>query len=126
MASDNINGAVSELQVDVAQISMLVNRIDVAISKLTEVSTNVSNLLSAQEQRITTHEKLIDRMDEEVRAAEKDISELREKTLSEMAEIRSDIDIRLGKLEKLIYIAIGGGSVIMFLINQAIPPLFGS
>ena len=49
---------VYQLKADMAQINTLVDRLDITITKLTEVSTNISELLAVQTNRLETQEKL--------------------------------------------------------------------
>ena len=48
---------VSALRADMAQINTLVDRLDITIEKLTEVSTNVSQLLAVQGSRLDQQER---------------------------------------------------------------------
>ena len=54
---DNLSKEVSALRADMAQINTLVDRLDLTIEKLTEVSTNVSQLLAVQGSRLDQQER---------------------------------------------------------------------
>ncbi len=53
---------VSSLQQDMAQVGALVDRLDVTIEKLTEVSTTVSQLLAVQGNRLEFQEKVAEKL----------------------------------------------------------------
>lgn len=53
---------VSSLQKDMAQVGALVDRLDVTIEKLTEVSSTVSQLLAVQGSRLEFHEKVQEKL----------------------------------------------------------------
>lgn len=122
--TENINVEVATLQRDVAQISTIVSRIDAAIEKLAEVSASVTTLLAAQDQKITNHEKTTDRLEEDIQDIEKSMLEFREKIVEEVKTIKVDVDIRIAKLERMIYTAIGGGLVILFIADQLFSQFF--
>jgi hypothetical protein len=50
---------ISYLKQDMAKVGLLVDRLDVTIDKLTEVSTNISQLLAVHETKITSQELLL-------------------------------------------------------------------
>jgi hypothetical protein len=83
---------VLKLQHDISQIGALVDRIDITIEKLTEVSTRVSELLAVQGIRLETQEKVSEQL----------------KDLIEKRRVETDTNIRdvyykVDKVEKDIY-----------------------
>lgn len=140
---------VSALRADMAQINTLVDRLDVTIEKLTEVSTNVSQLLAVQGSRLDQQERssnqlslLIEKRKDEVsesieilhkriNTTEKDfkqeLEKLNEKILEEMKAIREDnleqhkaLNEKISKLEKWMWIVTGGAAVVGFLLSKVI------
>lgn len=140
---------VSALRADMAQINTLVDRLDVTIEKLTEVSTNVSQLLAVQGSRLDQQERssnqlslLIEKRKDEVsesievlhkriNTTEKDfkqeLEKLNEKILVEMKAIREDnslqyksLNEKITKLEKWMWIVTGGAAVVGFLLSKVI------
>jgi len=138
---------VSSLQRDMAQVGQLVDRLDVTIEKLTEVSTTVSQLLAVQANRLEVQEKtadkiqdlieqrrmetdktlkdLYDRIDDVEVDLQKEIKENQAEVLKKIQELKDSgttqhnhLEQRLTKLEKWIWIIIGGGVVIGFLMDK--------
>ena len=83
---------ISTLQQDMAQVGTLVDRLDVTIEKLTEVSTRVSELLAVQGTRLLNQEKVSEQ-----------IQELIEKRRVETDSNIKDVYIRVERVEKDLY-----------------------
>lgn len=140
---------VSALRADMAQINTLVDRLDVTIEKLTEVSTNVSQLLAVQGSRLDQQERsssqlslLIEKRKDEVsesieilhkriNTTEKDfkveLEKLNEKILGEIKAIREDnleqhkaLNEKISKLERWVWYVTGGAAVVGFLVSKVI------
>ncbi len=140
---------VSALRADMAQINTLVDRLDITIEKLTEVSTNVSQLLAVQGSRLDQQERsssqlslLIEKRKDEVsesvenlhkriNTAEKDfkveLEKLNEKILEEMKAIREDnleqhkaLNEKISKLERWVWYVTGGAAVVGFLLSKVV------
>lgn len=140
---------VSALRADMAQINTLVDRLDVTIEKLTEVSTNVSQLLAVQGSRLDQQERssnqlslLIEKRKDEVsesieilhkriNTTEKDfkveLEKLNEKILGEIKAIREDnleqhkaLNEKISKLERWVWYVTGGAAVVGFLLSKVI------
>lgn len=138
---------VSSLQRDMAQVGQLVDRLDVTIEKLTEVSTTVSQLLAVQANRLEVQEKaadkiqdlieqrrmetdknikeLYDRIDGVEVDLQKEMKDYQEKVINKIQELKTDgtaqhkeIGDRMAKLEKWMWILIGGGVVMGFLADK--------
>lgn len=138
---------VSALKADMAQINVLVDRLDLTIAKLTEVSTTVSQLLAVQGSRLEQQERsanqfsllLEKRRDEaaesnemmhkRISSAEKDfkaeIEKLNDKILDEMKSMRAeskaqhdDLSKKMSNLEKWVWIVSGGAAVVGFLASH--------
>lgn len=80
---------VSDLQKDMAQVGVLVDRLDVTIEKLTEVSTNVAQLLAVQGNRLEFQEKVADKL-----------QDLVEKRRAETEEYVKTLHIKIDTVEK--------------------------
>jgi hypothetical protein len=83
---------ISTLQQDMAQVGTLVDRLDITIEKLTEVSTRVSELLAVQGTRLLNQEKVSEQ-----------IQELIEKRRVETDTNIKDVYIRVERVEKDLY-----------------------
>jgi len=87
-----LSETISTLQQDMAQVGTLVDRLDVTIEKLTEVSTRVSELLAVQGTRLLNQEKVSEQ-----------IQELIEKRRVETDTNIKDVYIRVERVEKDLY-----------------------
>ena len=139
--------AVGNLEKDMAQIGVLVDRLDITIDKLSEVSSNVSQLLAVQGSRLEIQEKLINQLSAvmERRRQENEMSikdlhnkfdEANQKTLKDVDSKYNDVKIkiensnadiskkisnlstRVGRLEKWMWALIGGAIVLEFIFNK--------
>lgn len=140
---------VSALRADMAQINTLVDRLDVTIEKLTEVSSYVSQLLAVQGSRLDQQERssnqlslLIEKRKDEVSESievlhkrihnsEKDfkqeLEKLNERILDEIKAIREDnleqhkaLNEKISKLERWVWYVTGGAAVVGFLLSKVI------
>jgi monomeric isocitrate dehydrogenase len=138
---------VASLQKDMAQVGTLVDRLDVTIEKLTEVSSTVSQLLAVQGNRLEFHEKVQERLEKmveerrneteknikdvyaRIEKVEKDLQEDMDESYSKIAakieQLRSEgtdqhkiLNDRMTRMEKWMWMLVGGGIVIGTLINH--------
>jgi len=80
---------VSYLQQDMAKIGMLVDRLDITIDKLAEVSTSLSQLLAVHETKISAQDAIV-----------KNVSDLVEKRREEMEQNIKLLHARISSGEK--------------------------
>ena len=140
---------ISTLQQDMAQVGTLVERLDVTIEKLTEVSTRVSELLAVQGTRLENQEKVSEQIQTlvekrrvetdtnikdvyiRVERVEKDLYDEIEasqvKVLREIKEMRAEsttqhneLKSKVNRLEKWMWTCIGAVVVISFVIQVGI------
>lgn len=140
---------ISILQQDMAQVGTLVERLDVTIEKLTEVSSRVSELLAVQGTRLENQEKVSEQIQTliekrrvetdsnikdvyiRVERVEKDlydeIEASQEKVLREIKEMRAEsttqhneLKGKVNRLEKWMWTCIGAVVVISFVIQIGI------
>jgi uncharacterized membrane protein len=138
---------VNSLQRDMAQIGVLVDRLDVTIEKLTEVSTTVSRLLAVQENRLENQEKIADKLQtsfenhksetnktvkeiygkiQDVEAdLLKDMESNQDKVIKKIEELKTEgstqhkeMSDRMTRLERWMWILIGGGVVLGFIVQN--------
>ena len=146
---DNLSKEVSALRADMAQINTLVDRLDLTIEKLTEVSTNVSQLLAVQGSRLDQQERssnqlslLIEKRKDEVSESvetlhkridisEKDLKteleKVNEKILNEIKAIRTEsqaqhiaINKKISDMERWMWLVTGGAAVVGFFLSKVI------
>jgi DNA repair ATPase RecN len=132
---------VNSLQKDMAQIGVLVDRLDITIEKLTEVSTTVSRLLAVQENRLENQEKISDKIQaslenhrtetnktvkeiyDKIQVVEtdllKDMDSNQDKVIKKIEELKSEANVqhqemsdRMSRIEKWMWILVGGGIVL--------------
>lgn len=138
---------VFSLQRDVAQIDTLVERLDITIEKLTEVSSTVSQLLAVQGSRLEFQEKVQERLEKmfeerrgeteknikdlyaRIEKVDKDLQEDMEDTYSKIAqkieqhrkestEQHKVLNDRITRMEKWMWMLIGGAVVLSTLFNH--------
>lgn len=145
--AENVNA----LQKDMAQVGVLVDRLDVTIEKLTEVSTTVSQLLAVQGNRLEFQEKVQEKLQDLVekrrqetddsikdvynriekveKDLQEDMSDVEEKickkiddmqkvSASQHEQINQSLNDRMTRLEKWMWTAVGGGIVLMWVLNH--------
>ena len=141
--SETVNG----LQKDMAQVGTLVERLDVTIAKLTEVSSAVSQLLAVQGNRLEFQEKVQERLEKmvedrrqeneknvkdvyvRIEKVEKDLQEDMDDTYNKIAakieELKKEgtdqhkiLNDRMSRMEKWMWMLIGGGVVIGTLFDK--------
>jgi DNA repair ATPase RecN len=144
-----LSDTISTLQQDMAQVGTLVDRLDVTIEKLTEVSTRVSELLAVQGTRLLNQEKVSEQIQTliETRRVEtdtnikdvyvrvervekdlyNDIEASQTKVLTEIKEMRAEstkqhneLKGKVNRLEKWMWTCIGAIVVISFIIQVGI------
>jgi predicted transcriptional regulator len=146
---------VASLQKDMAQVGTLVERLDVTIEKLTEVSSTVSQLLAVQGNRLEFQEKIQERLEKMVedrrsetsrsikevyvrienveRGLQEDMDDGYNKIavkLEQLGKEGSDqhkvLNDRMTRMEKWMWMLIGGGVVVGALFsNINFPAIFG-
>lgn len=120
---------IAGLKKDVENVNNLNNRLDVAIDKLTDVSTSIKQMLAVHEEKISRQEqideiifdKLKDRaseIDQVHRNLSKEIQQVEKRLLIEMKQIKLDIGARVGILEKYRWVIMGGAIVVGFILSN--------
>jgi len=112
------------------------DRIDVALEKLTEISGELKAMIAVHEQRINQQEKETDeihitlekRRDEvdiklkdvynTMRDQDNNIIECLNQLRKESTDQHRSLNEKIGKLEKFIWVAIGGGMVLVWLLSN--------
>lgn len=125
-----------EIKADISAISAVVDRMDITIEKLTEVSANVSKILAVQtekvEQTIKTQDRLADAIEKRRAEVNKDfeviytkMSNDKDKIFDEIKMLREEqqkqheaINSKMSNIEKMMWLYMGGFSVIVFIISQ--------
>ena len=134
----DINTEVALLKKEVKDIKFIFNRLDTAIEKITEVTTSVNRMLAVHEEKLSQQEEASNRANKEF---SDDIKELHSRITTNSKEmrdmitkyqieqtahienLRSDLNGRVGVLEKWRWLIIGGSIVIGFAIQEI--PIWG-
>jgi ABC-type siderophore export system fused ATPase/permease subunit len=138
---------VTHLQTDMAKVGQLVDRLDITISKLTEVSTSLSQLMAVHEAKLTAQdivmkqttdlvekrrvevEDKVQQLHARISSGEKELSTKIENQyddlMTEIKEMRAEsvkqhnaLGDRINTMEKWHWIVIGGAIVIGTLLSQ--------
>lgn len=142
-----LSESVASLQKDMAQVGTLVDRLDITIEKLTEVSTTVSQLLAVQGNRLEFQEKVQERLEKmvedrrqeneknikdvynRIEKVEKDLQEDMDDTYNKIAakieELQKEgaaqhqsLNDRMTRMEKWMWMLVGGGIVVGTIFNH--------
>ena len=134
----DINTEVALLKKEVKDIKFIFNRLDTAIEKITEVTTSVNRMLAVHEEKISQQEEASSRANKEF---SNDIKELHSRITTNSKEmrdmitkyqieqaahienLRSDLNGRVGILEKWRWLIIGGSIVVGFALQKM--PIWG-
>jgi predicted RecB family endonuclease len=149
ISKDKLEKLVDEiayLQKDNAKVGVLVDRLDIAIDKLTEVSTSVSKLLAVHEMKISSNDEQLretmslvekrrhemeiklETLQNKIALSEKEsfnkIEENNKEIIESLKELRAEslqqhqhLDERISRMEKWMWTVIGGSVVLGFLIS---------
>jgi len=120
---------IAGLKKDIENVNNLNNRLDVAIDKLTDVSTSIKQMLAVHEEKIGRQEQIdeiiFDKLKERAteidtvyRDLHKEIQNVEKRLLIEIKSIKLDIGARVGILEKYRWIIMGGAIVVGFILSR--------
>ena len=115
------------LKKDIENVTNLNSRIDSAIEKLTDVSTDIKQMLAVHEEKISRQEQIDDIIFDKLkeRAGEidtihreltKEIQHVEKRLLVEIKQVRLEIGGRVGMLEKYKWFIMGGAIVVGWFI----------
>ena len=123
------------LKKEVQDMKGIYRRIDTAIERITEVSTSVNRMLAVHEEKISQQEEAAIRADAEFRADIKElhsrittnykeladtIAKNHKETEAHVQQLRTDLNGRVGVLEKWRWLIIGGSIVVGFIAQKMI------
>ena len=129
----DLNTEVALLKKEVSDIKIIFSRLDVAIEKITDVSSCVNRMLAVHEEKIANQEEAAARANAEFTT---DIRELHSRITSnykemtdmitqqhkeqalQMQQLRNELAGRVGVLEKGRWLIIGGSIVVGFIIQK--------
>lgn len=131
MDNDNLDLKVEieGIKKDLENVSSINQRLDTAIDKLADVSSSIKSMLAVHEEKIARSEKTdevifekikdrADEIDSVYRELQREINQVERRLLIEIKALRNDIGSRVSMLEKLRWILLGAGIVIVFFITK--------
>ena len=136
MSLEALKIEVTDLQRNIGQVNILVERLDTTIDKLSDLSNHISKLLAVHEHKFETQEKqteilfnLLEKRKQETEQMVKDIRSDFDKDykaiLAELKEMRKEnrdqyevLDTKIKQLEKFVWVASGAVTVIIFLLTN--------
>jgi DNA repair ATPase RecN len=131
MENGNVNLRVEleGIKKNLENVSNINSRLDTAIEKLTDVSSSIKSMLAVHEEKITRQEKTdeiifekikdrADEIDSVYRELQKEINHVERRLLIEIKALRNDIGSRVTMLEKLKWVLLGAGIVLVFFITK--------
>ena len=134
----DINTEVALLKKEVSDIKVIFSRLDIAIEKITDVSSCVNRMLAVHEEKIANAEEAQTRANKEftndikelhsrVTSNYKELTEMMQLHHKEQAlhiqQLQNDLNGRVGILEKWRWLIIGGSIVMGFIIQKM--PIWG-
>jgi len=114
---------------DIEGVTNIQGRLDLAIDKLTDVSTTIKSMLAVHEEKIQRQEQIdeiiFDKLKERAgeidnvhRDLTKEIQQVEKRLLIEIKTIKLDIGARVGILEKYKWLVLGGAIVFGWILSQ--------
>jgi chromosome segregation ATPase len=127
METTDIKVEIEGLKKDIQNVTNLNSRIDNAIEKLTDVSTDIKQMLAVHEEKISRQEQIdeiiFDKLKERAgeidnihRELTKEIQHVEKRLLVEIKQVRLEIGGRVGMLEKYRWLIMGGAIVVGWFI----------
>ena len=128
--NQDINTEVALLKKEVSDIKVIFSRLDVAIEKITDVSSCVNRMLAVHEEKIANQEEAQSRANTEFTTDIKElhsrvtsnykeltemITEQHKEQAQQMQQLRNELAGRVGVLEKWRWLIIGGSIVVGFI-----------
>ena len=119
----DIKVQIAGLKKDVENVNNLNSRLDMAIEKLTDVSTSIKSMLAVHEEKIARQEQIDDvifgklkerqsEIENVHRELSAEIQQSEKRLLIEIKQLKLDIGGRIGILEKYRWLILGGAIVI--------------
>ncbi len=125
----DIKVQIAGLKKDIENVNTLNGRLDLAIEKLTDVSTSIKQMLAVHEEKISRQEQIDEIIFEKLkeRAGEidqvhrdltKEIQQVEKRLLIEIKQLKVDIGGRVGTLEKYKWLILGGAIVVGWILSS--------
>ena len=131
----DLNTEVQLLKKEVSDMKMIYSRLDKAIEKISDVSNSINRMLAVHEEKISQQEEVQIRSEQEINNDIKELhsrittntkelmalmSEQHKEQTEAMLKLKSELQNRVGVLEKWRWIIIGGSIVVGFILQKMI------
>ena len=124
----DIKVQIAGLKKDIENVNTLNGRLDLAIEKLTDVSTSIKQMLAVHEEKISRQEQIdeiiFDKLKERAgeidtvhRELSKEMQQVEKRLLLEIKQLKLDIGGRVGILERYKWLVLGGAIVIGWILS---------
>lgn len=131
MADQDVVTKLAILERDISQITTLFEKLDVTIDKLSQVSTQINQLLAVHDEKIERSIKMEQEIFKLLEARRKEVNEQFDaikKQMSEESRIHSkehaELDVRLKNLEMWRWMVVGASAVVGFVLSKVNFPFF--
>ena len=123
------------LKRDVSEMKAIHLRLDKAIDKIADVSSSLKTIMSVHEEKIVRQEEALDQQERQLRdniqelhsritsnakETTRHMNEMERRLQEEFSRLRSDLNSRVGVLEKWKWVIIGGSIVAGFILQKLI------
>ena len=116
------------LKKDIENVTQLNGRLDLAIEKLTDVSSSIKSMLAVHEEKISRQEQIDEiifffkqktayEIDTVYRELQKEIAGVEKRLLVEIKSLKLDFGARVGILEKYRWLIMGGAIVVGWVLS---------
>ena len=131
----DLNTEVQLLKKEVSDMKMIYSRLDKAIEKISDVSNSINRMLAVHEEKISQQEEVQIRSEQEINNDIKELhsristnnrelitlmSEQHKEQTEAMLKLKSELQNRVGVLEKWRWLIIGGSIVVGFILQKMI------
>ena len=106
------------LKRDMELVSALAEKFDIAIDRLTEVSTSVDKMLAVHEMRLENQEQQREILHQRISDLKRDITDEFRLLRDENRKQHAQVNERLSKLEKWRWLVVGMATAVGFLVAQ--------
>jgi ribosomal 50S subunit-associated protein YjgA (DUF615 family) len=104
------------LKRDMELVSALAEKFDIAIDRLTEVSTSVDKMLAVHEMRLENQEQQREILHQRISDMKRDITDEFRALRDENRKQHNEVNERLSKLEKWRWLVVGMATAVGFLV----------
>ena len=106
------------LKRDMELVSALAEKFDIAIDRLTEVSTSVDKMLAVHEMRLENQEQQREILHQRISDLKRDMTDEFRMLRDENRKQHAEVNERLSKLEKWRWLVVGMATAVGFLVAQ--------